>query len=517
MARGALAISFGAVFAALIVLLTLGTLAAVAGRAEGLSELSGDDWKAIRFTLWQALVSATLSVVFAIPVARALARRRFPGRSLIIALLGAPFILPTIVAILGLIAVFGQSGFVSAFLGLFGIPPVQIYGAHGVILAHVFFNLPLATRLLVQAWLAVPAEQHRIAESLSLSRAGMWRAIELPLLRETLPGAFLVIFLLCTTSFAVALALGGGPRATTVELAIYEAFRFDFDLGRAARLGLIQVAICAVIALLSIFVTVPQARMGGLDGTIERWDRHRREKWADGAAITFAILFLITPLAILTARGVPFLLELPTSIWTAAFTSLWVALASTLVVIVASLSLAISAQRFRRGEGLGDALSTLILATSPLVMGTGLFIMLFPFTNPIGLALPVTIAVNAVLSIPFVLRVLMPALRGVEEAYGPLADSLGLTGWARLRWLLLPRLRRPLSFAAGLAAALSMGDLGVIALFSNPDQQTLPLAMYQLMGAYRLEQAASAGLVLVALSFGIFFAIDQGGRADADF
>ena len=106
--------------------------------------------------------------------------------------------------------------------------------------------------------------------------------------------------------------------------------------------------------------------------------------------------------------------------------------------------------------------------------------------------------------------------RAVEEAYGPLADSLGLTGWARLRWLLLPRLRRPLSFAAGLAAALSMGDLGVIALFSNPDQQTLPLAMYQLMGAYRLEQAASAGLVLVVLSFGIFFAIDRGGRADAD-
>ena len=43
-----------------------------------------------------------------------------------------------------------------------------------------------------------------------------------------------VIFVICLTSFAVALTLGGGPRATTIELAIYQAFRFEFDLARAA-------------------------------------------------------------------------------------------------------------------------------------------------------------------------------------------------------------------------------------------------------------------------------------------
>jgi thiamine transport system permease protein len=60
------------------------------------------------------------------------------------------------------------------------------------------------------------------------------------MLREVCPARFLVIFLICLTSFAVALTLGGGPRATTVELAIYQAFRFDFDLGRAALLALVQ-------------------------------------------------------------------------------------------------------------------------------------------------------------------------------------------------------------------------------------------------------------------------------------
>ena len=89
-----------------------------------------------------------LSIVLAVPVARALARRSFFGRGVLITILGAPFILPVIVAVLGLIAVFGRSGYLGNILVWAGLEPISIYGIHGVILAHVFFNLPLATRLI---------------------------------------------------------------------------------------------------------------------------------------------------------------------------------------------------------------------------------------------------------------------------------------------------------------------------------------------------------------------------------
>jgi thiamine transport system permease protein len=125
--------------------LILGTLVAVVLRAEAGTGLGASDWAALRFTLVQASLSALFSVGLAVPVARALARRRFPGRRVLIALLGAPFILPVIVAILGLLEVFGRAGWVSQALGLFGLEPIRIYGLHGVVLAHVFFNLPLAT------------------------------------------------------------------------------------------------------------------------------------------------------------------------------------------------------------------------------------------------------------------------------------------------------------------------------------------------------------------------------------
>jgi thiamine transport system permease protein len=153
---------------------------------------------------------------------------------------------------------------------------------------------------------------------------------------------------------------------------------------------------------------------------------------------------------------------------------------------------------------------------SPLVIGVGLFILLFPLADPARLTLPVTAAVNAAMALPFLLRILVPAVAEVEGRFGPLADSLGLSGAGRFRLLLWPRLRRALGFAAGLAAALSMGDLGVVALFSSPDGGTLPLELYRLMGAYRMEDAAGAALLLLGLSLAVFWAFDRGGRADVD-
>lgn len=489
---------------ALVVLLTLGTLMAVAMRAEVGSGLSGADWAAIRFTLTQSFVSALLSVLLAIPVARALARRQFWGRGVLITLLGAPFILPVIVAVLGLLAVFGRNGVLNSALAAIGLPEVSIYGFHGVVLAHVFFNLPLATRFLLQGWLAIPAERFRLAASLN---APIGRLLEWPMLRAVVPGTFLVIFLICLTSFAVALTLGGGPKATTVELAIYQAIRFDFDLGRAALLACIQFTICTVAALVAWQVTAVDGFGAGLDRVVQRWDGARI---TDALWITAAALFLIVPLGMVVLKGLPGLPALPDTIWQAVFRSVSVAIISALLTVIMALALALHGGRWVALVGV------LPLAASSLVVGTGLFLIVFPFVRPSDVALFVTALVNAGLALPFALRSISPAVATAQADYGRLADQLGIVGWARLRLVILPRIRRPLGFAMGLAAALSMGDLGVIALFADDGAETLPLAMYRLMGAYRLEAAAGAGLLLVTLSLLLFWICDLGGRANAD-
>ncbi len=327
---------------ALVAALVLGTLVAVALRAEEASGIGPAEWAAIRFTLLQALMSAAVSTALAIPVARALARRRFPGRSALVAMMGAPFVLPVIVAVLGLLAVFGQGGLLNQGLTALGWPTLRIYGLKGVVLAHVFFNLPLAVRLILQGWQAIPAERLRLAASLDFSAADVARVLERPMLREVLPGIFAVIFLLCIASFAVALTLGGGPRATTVELAIYQAFRFDFDLGRAALLAVIQLGLTAVAAGLALRVSVPAAFGTGLDRPVRRWDADALLlRWQDAAILAAASIFLLAPLAMVVARGALHVAGLPVGVWVAALRSLAVALAATALALALALPMAL--------------------------------------------------------------------------------------------------------------------------------------------------------------------------------
>ncbi|MGP9803390.1 thiamine/thiamine pyrophosphate ABC transporter permease ThiP [Paracoccus sp. NSM] len=504
-------LQLGHLVAAALAAAILGTLAAVAWFAGGLTGLTEWDWRAVRFTLWQAALSATLSAVLAIPVARALARRRFRGRGLLVTLLGAPFILPVIVAIMGLIAVFGRNGTVNEAMRALGLPEIGIYGWQGVILAHVFFNLPLSVRLILQGWQAIPAERFRLAASLDFAPRDVARHLERPMLRATLPGVWLSVFLVCLTSFTVALALGGGPRATTVELAIYQAFRFDFDLGRAATLGLVQIALCIAALLAARAIALPAGFGAGMDAAMPIPAPRGWSLATDVFVITLAAGFLLWPMIAVITTGLPRIPALPPEVWDAALRSVVMAVASALLSVGACLALALSIAQGRARWV--EVAGMLPLIASPLVLGTGLFILLRGAVSPQQMALPVTVAVNAAMALPFGLRALIPAAQALRADYDRLAASLDLRGWARLRYLTLPRLRRPLGFAAGLAAALSMGDLGVITLFAS-DQPTLPLKLYQLMNSYRMADAAAASVLLMALSFGVFWLFDKGGRLE---
>ena len=90
------------------------------------------------------------------------------------------------------------------------------------------------------------------------------------------------------------------------------------------------------------------------------------------------------------------------------------------------------------------------------------------------------------------------------------AASLGHRG---LEPLAADRLARccagPSAWPCALVAALSFGDLGAIALFGTPNTTTLPLLIYQQLGAYHLDAAAVTALLLVALALRLF----RGDRA----
>ena len=109
-------------------------------------------WHVVRFSFWQAFLSALLSVVPAIFLARALYRRRFPGRQGLLRLCAMTLILPVLVAVFGILSVYGRQGWLASLWQSLGLEwTFSPYGLQGILLAHVFFNLPIASRLLFQA------------------------------------------------------------------------------------------------------------------------------------------------------------------------------------------------------------------------------------------------------------------------------------------------------------------------------------------------------------------------------
>ncbi len=504
---------------ALLLAVSLGSLLAVWLKTDISVGFNPSDFHVIRFTILQAFVSALISVALSIPVARALARREFKGRQFFITFLGASFILPVIVAVFGILAIWGRSGLFSDILISTGLPPLNIYGMTGIILAHVFFNLPLATRLVLQGWLSVPTEHFQLCAQLGMTAKDVTKHLERPILHAVLPTAFLAIFLLCITSFAVALALGGGPRATTVELAIYQALRFDFDLPKAALFAAFQFMLCTIIALLALSISKPTTFSIGLDRPAKRWDGQSGfHKYSDITLLILTGLFLFLPLAAILFKGIQHLPKLPASVISASINSTVISLTSAticigLALILSSLIVRLT-KRARRAAYLIEGISFLSLVASPFVIGTGLFIMIFPFISPFKLALPITALVNAIMALPFAIRIILPAMQRAETSYGRLADSLGMAQSARFRLAIWPRLKPSVGFAMGLAAALSMGDLGVIALFAAPDSATLPLTMYRLMASYQTEAASAVALLLITISISLFWIFDKGGRIE---
>ena len=166
-------------------------------------------WHVVRFSFWQAFLSALFSVLPAIFLARALYRRRFTGRTLLLRLCAMTLILPVLVAVFGILSVYGRQGWLAQLCHVFGWQwEFSPYGLQGILLAHVFFNMPMATRLLLQTLENIPGEQRQIAAQLGMRGYVFFRLVEWPWLRRQIPPVTALIFMLCFASFATVLSLG---------------------------------------------------------------------------------------------------------------------------------------------------------------------------------------------------------------------------------------------------------------------------------------------------------------------
>ncbi len=504
-----------------IILLALGGLASQAP-AGNLTQLfaDGEVSRIIHHTVLQAGLSTLISISLAIPFARALTRRQqFWGRALLIRLSSISLVIPTMVAVFGIASVFGHNGGVNQALRALGFERgFSIYGLNGILIAHVFFNLPLATRVFLSVIESLPGETWRLVRQLGLGPVSIFRYIEWPLLRSVIPNIAGLVFMLCFTSFSIVLALGGGPKWSTLEVAIYQAMRFDFDLTRGVELAFIQIGICLLLVVLFSSTRRGFSFQATQNKPYIRPDALRRTTLVvDILFIVLLSAFIVSPLLAVFLKAMsPALLRVAgrADFIQATLSSLTISVSASLLALSLSLPIAFLYAGLQRKEAARKSMllevgSALILVVPPLSLGMGLFLLLRSIVGLSQLGLYLVILINAMLAVPFVLRILQPAIYASAQQVDRLSASLGIRGWSLFKLVYWPCIRKPVGFALALAATLSMGDMGVIALFGTQDLSTLPLLIYRLFGAYRMEEAAVVAMLLCLLCFVLFWLIER--------
>jgi thiamine transport system permease protein len=482
-------------------------------------------WRILRFTLLQACLSTLLSAVFGVLVARAFAHEaNFPGRRALLGLMSLPIVLPSLVAVFGIIAIYGQNGWLARALAGAGVEAKpDIYGLGGVVLAHVFFNLPLAVRLLLPGWHSIPVESWRLAAQLGMSDWSVFRLIEWPMLRRYLPHAAATIFMLCVGSFAIVLALGGGPGAATFEVAVFEALRFEFDPPKAAVLAL------GGLALNLVCLALAQGAIG--DAAIGSGWRVRDQDWGrrglaarllDGLLIAGAALLLVGPVAATLIDGLSGIGQAALD-WTlaarATLISLGLAVPAALLTLLLTLPMVLAEAGARSGKPLRAATlrGALILpiAVSPMALGLGCFLILRLVLDGTPRAILGIVLLNAVMIVPFAAAILRPAVERAQARHEHLCRALGIAGWSRWRLIDWPILRPSIGTALAMAAAMALGDLIGIGLFGDAKIRNLSLLLYDQLGAYRRAGAAVTAALLMLLIFALYQIIERlvGGRA----
>lgn len=527
---GGIAASLGLVALAAGMFLSMWT----AGQGQGAADLDiAAIWATLWFTLFQAGASTLLSVALGLTVAWSISHLRFPGRHQLIALLSISMVLPTLVVVLGLITVLGRQGWLNQLFGAAGSAGigVAIYGLGGILTAHVFMNAPFAARLLLQRLDGVPVEKLKLGRSLGLSPWQRFRFIEWHALVSSLPGLCSTIFLLCFTSFAVVLTLGGSPRFNTLEVAIYEAIKLEFDIQHAVAISLVQLAVCGFFVV-SASMFRSQDRSLAIRAERFLWPEPAILRLLQSAFIFIFALAYLAPLLAVVVDGLAadiagllaqrvFVRALITSFMLATLTS----------VITLAIALLISRARQRLTSPLHNRQTrwvsilssmmtvsgTIYLAIPSLVMALGFFLIARRLASDVYVFAPLALLLaNVLMALPFALAILYPAVQKAGFKHDRLSSSLGLSGFARWRLVDFPAIRAEVGFVSALSFCFSFGDLGVISVFGNRDFSTLPWVLYQKMGSYRTTDAAGIALILLVTTFVVFTVVPRCYREKRD-
>ena len=491
-----------------------------------ITDVLGDasTWKVLWFTTWQAVVSTLATIVVALPIAAAIARHRFVGRSALRAFVTVPFVLPTVVVATAFLTLADRLGLDE--------DPVRLPGtAWAIIAAHVFFNVAIVTRSVGGYWSQLDDRPEDAARTLGAGPVQTFWSVTLPRLRPALLSSGAIVFLFSFTSFGVILILGGLRRVTIeTEIWRYATQRTDFET--AATLGLIQLVV--VLATLVVNSRI-QERLALVERTrpaaeVEPAVRGRG-RGVVALGVTIALVVIGLPMAVLVegslatgdGYGLGFYRALgdqdqripllPVSGWEALWNSVsWALIAAGIATIVGTVAGVAATSRRRGLARVTDIVFLLPLGTSAVIVGFGMLIALDEPPLDFRTRWWIVPVAQAVIGIPFVMRSVSTSLRSIDPRLREAAATLGASPrrvWSEID---LPIASRAMVVGAAFAFAVSIGEFGATAFLARPQRPTVPTAIFRLLGRpgdLAFGQAMALSVILMVITASAVLVIER--------
>ncbi len=430
----------------------------------------------IIFSVKQAFLSAAFSILIAIPFAVLLAAYPFRGQWFVKGVLNLFFILPVLTVILGVINAFSDW--------------INVFGLKGILIAHLYLNVPYAIRIL---WNRLSQQSHtqlQVAQTLGMNLWHRTLWIQWPIILDTIRPIFVLVFLLCFSSFTVVLTLGGGPANTNLEVAIYQALKFDFD----PRAGMLYAMIHGFIAFGLMWST---GRRDSFNMDINSQTSKTSTGLKKLPLLALVLLFAVLSFPMFSLVKQAFINDWQGSsrLGIAMWTSFKIAVGSSIVAVSLALLRSLDASPGRLSRFLDFGLLVLPI----MVITTGLFLLALRFNVAFKVTTFLIIWLNGLMAMPLIVSPLSSRIRSYRARYQPLAQSLGLSSFKVFQLVYWPAIASVIPWCFMFSMVFSVGDLGIAAMLGSAQFVTLPILIYQAMGSYQMVLASQLTVLLLLI------------------
>lgn len=526
-----------------------------------LSDFFSDDdtLRALEFTVIEATISTLFTLLFGLPIAWYLGRYKWRNIRFIRAILSVPFVTPSIVVAMGFLMLIDPGGLLDSMgidlrleTGLIGdLAKVTGWSNPGhfiaLIAAHVWFNLSLVMRFIEPTLATLDRTWEEQIRFLPAGKSPIrrFRNLWFPLLAPAALCAACLCFIFSFSSFALIKWLT--PNQDNLETLMAKSggsagiYNYRIDTSEIVlSTSLVQLLI---LSLAIIFTARIQKKHSAIHSVVtENSHKVTNRKPTKLAQITIlsGIVFAILPLMLVLISSVRIrdsrsnehyysakawieawngnysATAIPDALYnslTYCFITLLIAL--PIGYVISSAIARLEAENKPNTARVVEFISMIPLALSAVMIGLGILIGVLKWAPDLFSWVVLPAVPHIIITTPFVVRIMLPAIRSLEPEYYEQAILLGLSpirAWWHGRIALL---RAPIVVSGALTMAFSLGEFGASwILIRSGSWSSLSVLVDQLMGRPKFDpliqpMAMAAASTLMILTFILFMIAER--------